>query len=168
MESAASVLGYAQRVPTTEVVSLPTGTALPKSMSQDWRVVNVSLAPDGVTTIDGLPTWNVEGLLAGIATRPSGYKDLPGLAQWLPDAAKQADISLIIHLLSTATAPTRQRVAYLLAVGDNSRGSEATLAAYPPQGPAWFGTRSVAGKFNPSTRVNDTALHPYLQVGAGS
>lgn len=79
MESAASVLGLAQRIADQEVLALPKGAALPKALSGDWRYVRIELPGSAVTTVNGLPTWNLDGLLVGIAVRPSGYKDLADL-----------------------------------------------------------------------------------------
>lgn len=70
MESAATVLGLAQRVPEREVVALPGGIDLPKALAGDWRVVTLVLSAEGVATVERLPTWNLEGLLVGIAVRP--------------------------------------------------------------------------------------------------
>jgi len=32
----------------------------------------------------------------------------------------------------------------------------------------WFGSRSRPGRYDTATGVNDTLLHPYLQVGGGA
>lgn len=66
MESAASLLGYAQRLPEHEVVSLPSGVTPPKALAGEWRVVSIVMPPEGRTIVDGLATWNLEGLIVGI------------------------------------------------------------------------------------------------------
>lgn len=168
MESAASVLGLAQRAPEREVVALPHGIVPPKALAGDWRVVTLALPEDGVTTVDGLPTWNLEGLLVGIATRPSAYQDIPGLGQWLADATYQADVEMIMCLLEPASAAARQRAAYLFVAGDNVQAAEQIAQTFPARGVAWFGPRRRGGEFDQLTQVNDTALYPYLEVGTGS
>lgn len=66
MESAASVLGLAQRLPSREVVALPPGTPIPKAMS-DWSATTVLIPTVGTSIIAGLPTWNLDGLVAGVS-----------------------------------------------------------------------------------------------------
>lgn len=168
MESAASVLGLAQRLPEREVVALPRGFEPPKSFADDWRVLTLPLPEQGVTLVDGLPTWNLEGLLVGIATRPSGYRDVPGLGQWLAEAVSRADVNAIIELLEPAPASARQRAAYLMAAGNNVAAAEAIVHKFGARSVAWFGPRRRNGTFDRLTQVNDTALRPYLDVGTGA
>lgn len=168
MESAAAVLGLAQRLPEREVVSLPSHVEPPKAFAGEWRVVTLVLPGDGCTTVDRLPTWNLEGLIAGIAGRPAAYRNLPGLGQWLPDAAARVDPQRLIPLLDGLPTTATQRAAYLLAAGGNADGSAAVLARFPPRGVAWIGPRRSGGRFDPATQVSDTVLHRYLAVGTGA
>ncbi|WP_239657325.1 nucleotidyl transferase AbiEii/AbiGii toxin family protein [Mycobacterium riyadhense] len=101
METAASLLGLAQRLPEQELVALPAEQAFPKALSGDWHYVRIELPEAGLTTVTGLPSWNLKGLTVGIAVRPSAYKDVAGLGQWLPDAVTRVDVDTIIHLLET-------------------------------------------------------------------
>lgn len=168
MESAASVLGHAQRVPEREVVALPPGVVPPKALAGDWRVVTLMLPAAGIATVDCLPTWNLEGLIVGIATRPSAYQDMPGLGQWLPDTVGRVDVERLLGLLDTVPSSARQRAAYLLAAGGNVEARAAVIGHYPPRAVAWFGQRRVGGVFDAATQVNDTALHRFLAVGTGA
>ena len=169
MESAASVLGLAQRLPTREVVALPPNAPFPKALAGEWRYVRVELPEAGLTTVNGLPSWTLEGLIVGIAARPSAYKDVAGLGQWLPEAAADADVHTIITLLEGMRLATRQRAAYLLGAAGNDDARAAIVGVYPATKTAWLGPR-VAGEgvFDAETKVNDTLLHPYLSVGTGS
>lgn len=169
MESAASVLGLAQRIPEREVVALDAASALPKALEGQWRFVRLAMPADGRTVRDSLPTWTLEGLIVGIATRPSSYQDLPGLGQWLPEAAGRVNADIVISLLAEARSATRQRAAYLLGAGGNVEGRSSILTAYPATSAVWFGPRvGGAGVFDSEAQVNDTALHPYLAVGTGA
>lgn len=168
MESAASVLGLAQRIPAEEVVALPDDAVFPKALGGEWRHVRVELPDEGIGQVDGLPSWNLEGLLVGIGARPSGYKDVAGLGQWLSAMPREVDVEKIIRLLAPMTAAARQRTAYLLKASGNSEGALRIMDAYPSGGTAWFGSRQQAGRYDPLTNVNDTALHWYLSVGSGS
>jgi AbiEi antitoxin C-terminal domain len=169
MESAATVLGLAQRLPEQEVVALPDNQPLPKSLRGAWRYVRIELSAAGLTTIDGLPSWNLEGLIVGIAARPSSYKDVPGLAQWLPQVDEIVNTDTIIALLADMPRATAQRAAYLLGASGNHDAKFEVIGAYPATEAAWLGPR-VAGRgvFDPEAQVNDTLLHPYLSAGTGA
>lgn len=168
MESSASLLGLAQRLPDREVVALPDEAVFPKAMSGQWRCVRINIPASGATMIDGLATWNREGLLVGIGVRPSGYKDIAGLAQWLSEAPYEVDIGLVVHLLESMGAASRQRTAYLLQVSGNREAAHVIIDAYPPAGTAWFGPRGRGGRYDPITKVSDTMIHPLLSLGSGS
>jgi AbiEi antitoxin C-terminal domain len=112
MESAASLLGLAQRIPEQEVVALPAAEPFPKALAGQWRHVRIALPERGATVVEGLSSWNLEGLLVGIAARPSSYRDVAGLGQWLADAGRGADVEALIALLAPMGAATSQRVAY--------------------------------------------------------
>jgi len=168
MESAASVLGLAQRIPEREVLALPPEVELPKALVGNWRVVSLALPHQSGTTVDRLPTWNLEGLIVGIATRPSAYRDMPGLGQWLPLATGRIDLDRLVGLLEASPSSATQRVAYLLAAGGNLEASSAILSVYPPSGVAWLGPRRAGGHFDSATQVNDTALFRFLAVGTGA
>ncbi len=169
METAASLLGLAQRLPEQEVVALPAEQACPKALAGDWRYVHIELPEAGLTTINGLPSWNLEGLIVGIAVRPSAYKDVAGLGQWLPDAVARVDVDTVIDLLKTRPRATAQRAAYLLGSAGNNDARTTIVAAYPATETAWLGPRVArAGVFDAETNVNDTLLRRYLTVGTGS
>ena len=169
METAASLLGLAQRLPEQEVVALPAEQAFPKALAGDWRYVRIELPEVGLTTVNGLPSWNLEGLIVGIAVRPSAYKDVAGLGQWLPDAVTRVDVDTIIGSLKTKPRATAQRAAYLLGSAGNNDARAAIVATYPATETVWLGPRVAgAGFFDAETNVNDTLLHRYLTVGTGS
>lgn len=169
MESAASVLGLAQRLPEQEVVALPADELVPKALAGEWRYVRIDLPDAGLTTLNGLRSWNLEGLIVGIATRPSAYKDIAGLGQWLPDAVADVSTDTVISLLEEMRPTTAQRAAYIIGAAGNDNARSAIVAAFPPTETVWLGPR-VAGEsvFDAETKVNDTLIHPYLGVGTGS
>lgn len=169
MESAASLLGLAQRFPDREVVALPADEPFPKALDGEWRYVRIELPEPALTTINGLPAWNLEGLIVGIAARPSGYKDVPGLGQWLPEAVADVAVDTIIGLLGAMRPATRQRAAYLLGASGNDDARSEIMHTYPAEETAWLGPRIAnVGRFDVETQVNDTLLHPFLSVGTGS
>ena len=168
MESAASLLGLAQRVPEREVVALPPGRPVPKAFADEWRAVTLELQAEGLTAVDRLPTWNLEGLILGIATRPSSYRDMPGLGQWLPHSLGSLDLEKLDLLLSDARSTTRQRAACLVGIGGKVEDRDTVIGRVPPTVVAWFGPRRAGGVFDAAAQVNDTALHRYLTIGAGA
>jgi len=168
MESAASILGLAQHLPEHEVVAIPRGFTVPKALS-DWRSVTADLPPEGLAISDDLPHWNLDGLLAGIAMRPSGYQNLAGLAQWLPGVGLQLHAEIIAACLQGAPVSTWQRAAYLSRIAGADSVANHLLEAHPPTTAAWFGgTRTAGARYDPVTQVSDSALAPYLEGGVGS
>lgn len=168
MESSASLFGLAQHLPVKEVMALPDGAKLPKAFVREWRCVHLDLGPTASTTLNGLPTWTVDALLVGIAARPSGYHDVAGLAQWLPDALRHIEVAEIVRLLEPLNDATRQRAGYLLSVAGGAELAETVLEAHPPSQPVWLGPRVRGGRFHRTTMVNDTLLHGYLSIGTGA
>ena len=167
MESAASVLGLAQHVPDREVVALPPGTPRPKALSE-WRTVTVRVPAVGIEVRDAMPTWNVNGLIAGIAQRPSGYQDMPGLGQWLPDVGPALRKDVLFACLAGAAQSAWQRAAYLVRAAGVSVVAEAILAQHPARHALWFGATRTGGIFDPVARVSDADLAPYLEGGIGA
>jgi hypothetical protein len=167
MESAATVVGLAQRLPSREVLALTPGQRLPRAMS-DWRTVSVDLPDAGRAAQDGLPLWNVEGLVAGIAIRPSGYRDLAGLAQWLPGAGYRLRKDELLECLVGRPDAVWQRAAYLLRVAGAHAIAEAVLESRPPRHPVWFGATRTGGHCDPVAKVTDADLVRYLEIEAGA
>ena len=165
MESAASVLGLAQRIPQKEVVALPKEVPLPAALKGTWRKVQIDLPERALTTIAGLPAWSREGLLVGIAVRPSAYQDFAGLGQWLGAVPYGVDVSTLVRALDGVTAAARQRAAYLLWASGNVDAATAVIEAYPPSETAWIGPRQPGGFYESVSKVSDTELFPFLSVG---
>ncbi|MCL2667992.1 MAG: hypothetical protein FWF02_09855 [Micrococcales bacterium] len=164
MESAASVLGLAQRLPSAEVIALPRGVRAPDALGA-WRTVRTTIPVVGTTTVSDLPTWNLEALLAGIASRPSNYRDLPGMAQWLPTITP--DLPRLHQCLTGATNAARQRTAYLLSIAGLQEAARELVSARPRQ-TAWFGPRRPGGHYDHPSGVIDTLLAPYLTTTAAA
>ena len=168
MESAASILGLAQRIPEQEVVALPEGEPFPKALEKGWRYVRTDLPDEAIAEANGLRTWGFEGLLVGIATRPSGYKDMAGLAQWLETAGDKFDETRVMRLLKSVQPAVRQRTAYLLLVLGNEEAAQWVASEFPPRMTAWFGPREAGGRYEPMTKVSDTLLYKFIGAGTGS
>lgn len=168
MESAASVLGLAQRIPEQEVVALPKGEPFSKALEKDWRYVRIDLPDEAIAEANGLRTWGFEGLLVGIATRPSGYKDIAGLAQWVETSGDKFDETRVMRLLKSVQPAVRQRAAYLLLALGNEEAAQWVVSEFPPRMTAWFGPREAGGHYEPMTKVSDTLLVKFIGAGTGS
>lgn len=167
MESAAVLLGLSQHLPASEVVACPPGVRLPKGLG-GWRVVHLTTPESAVEHRDGLPVWRVEALLVGIAARPSGYQDLAGLAQWLPDAGDRIDADLLTACIEGAKPATTQRCIYLLGLAQRPDLAERLARLYPPRTPVWFGTRKPGSRHDLVSKVTDADLAPLMSGGTGA
>jgi hypothetical protein len=167
MESAAVLNRLAQRVPEQEVVWLPARAELPKAL-RGFRVVRLDLPVEAISPVDGLPVWGVEALLAGVATRPSSYRDLAGLAQWLPESSARLDYELLLACVRDANASTKQRTIYLLDLAGRPDLADDLAVRFPPSVPVWFGAARSGGRQDRRSRVVDAELAPLMTGGTGA
>lgn len=160
MESAAVALGLAGRVPDREVLWVPPGRRVPKSLGE-WRVVRLAVSDDGIASLDGLPTWRVETLLSGMALRPDAFHDWPNVGEWLDRAVSQVDADSITRALTGAPRAAWQRASYLLAMGGAEvAGFEVIEEAPRGRGPAYLGPRQRKGRFDRRFEIVDSVLAP--------
>jgi hypothetical protein len=167
MESAAVLQRLARRAPDPEVIWLPAQRERPKALSQ-FRVVRVDLPDDAVDYVDQLPVWSVEALLAGIAARPSSYRDLAGMAQWLPDSGPRVEHERLLSCLADANTSTKQRAIYLLQLAERPELAEDVARRWPPTVPVWFGATRSGGRLDRLSRVLDAELAPLMSGGTGA
>jgi hypothetical protein len=167
MESAAVLNRLAQRVPEQEVVWLLARREPPKAL-RGFRVVHVDLPEESIDRVDGLPVWGVEALLVGVAAKPSSYRDLAGLAQWLPESGARIDYELLLACLGDANASTKQRTIYLLELAKRPDLAERLARLFPPSVPVWFGTARSGGRHDRLSRVLDAELAPLMSGGTGA
>jgi AbiEi antitoxin C-terminal domain len=167
MESAAVLLRLAQRLPGREVVWIADRGGLPKALVE-FRVVHLAMPDSAITPVDGLPVWTVEALLMGVATKPSSYRDLAGLAQWLPDAGPRVDFDLLVTCLEPANASSRQRAIYLLELANRIDLAERLARLFPPKVPVWFGAKRSGGRYDRLSQVLDSELLPLMSGGTGA
>jgi hypothetical protein len=144
-ESAAYLLSYASRRPDREVVSVPAGLIVPPAL-RAYRVVRWrARAP--LLEREGLPIWGASTLVAGMAARPSSFRDWPNAGEWLSRAAADASFDGLRLELEERPRSEWARAAYLLAVGDQSDTADALIAAAPRgSGPYYLGPRDRPGR----------------------
>lgn len=158
MESSAVLLGLAGHVPEREVLAAPPGFRVSKAL-RDWRIVRLQLPGYPAASIKGLPVWRVEALLAGMATRPDGYRDWGNVASWLPRAVQRADPDAVAGFLVGAPRAARQRAGYLLAIGGRVDDGLALLDhPAPDRAPVYLGPRNEPGRFDARFGVVDSVL----------
>lgn len=114
--------------------------------------------PAGRASRGGLPLWNAEGLIAGIAVRPSGYHDLAGLAQWLPEVRSRLREPELFACLKDRPDAVCQRAAYLLRAAGAGSLADAVLAGRPPKHPVWFGSRRAGASYGPVAKASGADL----------
>lgn len=164
MESAAVLLGLAGHVPEREALAVPPGFRVSAAL-RDWRVIQLRLPGDTTVPVERLPVWRVEALLAGMATRPDGYRDWGNVAGWLPRAVERADPQMIAGFLEGTAQAARQRAGYLLAVGGRPDDGLALVGgAASDRGPVYLGPRDRRGWFDARFGVIDSVLIPGVEA----
>ena len=166
-ESAAFLGSLASRQPNAEVIVCDEGTAAIRSL-QGFRRVDLTLPDAAYAEHDGLRIHNESGLIAALAIRPDGFKDWPGLSEWLSTAVHRADSAVLTSSLTGRPAAAWARAAYLLDAGGNPSAAMAILGERPPgRGPHYLGPRRRGGHHDRLTDVVDTVVARYAQVGPG-
>jgi hypothetical protein len=164
-ESAAFLRSLASRQPTREVVVFEPGAPLVRAID-DFRRVDVHLSDRAYGDMGGLRVQTPAGIVAAIAVRPTGYADWPGLADWLPDAARTINGDNVAELLDGHGAGAWRRAAYLLKTGRRPDAAVQLLERSPAgQGPYYLGPRRTGGRLDAATQVLDTVLVRYADTG---
>lgn len=153
-ESAAWLHGLGSRVPDPQVVGLPPGVRLPKSMDE-FRVVRwLPSVPTDV--IDGLPVWSVSTLLAFMGARPDRYRDWPNVSEWLADAVQRVSVEALRSELAERSRSAWARTSYLLLRGGVAEAADGLIAVAPDgKGPFHLGPRERPSKYERRFEVVD-------------
>lgn len=163
LESAAFLRSLASRQPTREVLILDIGTPEIRALNR-FRRVHLTLPDQAYSLIDGLAVQTPAGILAAIAIRPSAYRDWPGVAEWLPTAARDCAVPTLAHLLAGRPAAAWARAAYLLSRGGNQPAAARLHTDRPAgTGPFFLGPRRN-GVHDAVTDVIDSVVARYAQA----
>jgi hypothetical protein len=108
------------------------------------------------------------GVQPRLAIRPSGYRDLAGLAQWLPEAGERLREDEFLECLTGRSDAVWARAVYLLRVAGAEAIAEAALESRRPKHPVWFGATRTGGLYDPVAKVTDADLVRYLEIPAGA
>jgi hypothetical protein len=166
-ESAAFLQNLASRQPGREVIVCDVGTPAIRSLDQ-YRRVDLTLPDEAYSRRDGLRVQTETGLLAALAIRPDGFRDWPGLSEWLQKAARRADPAVLEPSLHGRSAAAWARAAYLLRVGGNAELAGELLKQRPTErGPFYLGPRRGGGHHDRTTDVVDTVVARYAEAGQG-
>lgn len=145
-ESAAWLHGLAARAPDPQVVGLPPGEQLPRSLDE-FRVVR--WAPSIPThDIGGLPVWSVSTLLAFMGARPNRYRDWPNVSEWLTDAVQRVTVEALGSELTEQPRSAWARTSYLMLRGGAGEAADRLIALAPEgRGPFHLGPRERPSKY---------------------
>jgi hypothetical protein len=154
-ESAAYLLGLADRRPDREVIGAPAGVRMPRAL-RDLRVVHWTPRIAFVVK-SGLPVWSVTTLLAFMAAKPGGYRDWPNVGEWIVQAAEVTPIEAIAEELSGHPRAAWARAAYLLDRGAESDDAVHLMGLAPSgTGPFYLGRRALSGRYDRRFDVVDS------------
>jgi hypothetical protein len=145
-ESAAWLQGLSSRAPDPQVVGLPPGERLPRSLDR-FRVVR--WAPSVPTLhIDGLPVWSVSTLLAFMGARPDRYRDWPNVSEWLTDAVQRVSVEALRSELVERSRSGWARTSYLLLRGGADEMADELISFAPNgKGPFHLGPRERPSEY---------------------
>ena len=120
--SAAWALGFADRVPSTLDIAVPTGTRVGQDLR---RIAAVSRFTThvGHATAKGVPCHRAEQVVVHLAADPAAPRSWGAVLEWLPDLAADADRAVLLDELEGRPRAVAVRVGYLLS------GLRADLAA---------------------------------------
>jgi hypothetical protein len=154
-ESAAWLLGYAQRSPERHVLVVAPQTPVPQSLRRSYQVLETAPAP-AHGTIDGLPVPTSAELFAEVAQLAPRLR-LNTARTWIGALLADTAPKETAAELARRGPAARARAGYFC----RSCGAEAhadAIAALGPigRGPYYTGSRGTAAPFSPEWRVYDT------------
>jgi len=164
-ESAAWLHGLSTRAPEPQVIALPAGVKLPKSLD-GFRVVRWSTT-DHIVDTDGLPLWSVATLLAFMGARPEKYRDWPNVSEWLADGVGRVSVEALHAELAGQPRSGWARTGYLLFRGGRDEAADELLSSAPKgQGPFHFGPRDMPSKYVSRYEVIDHVFPTWWSIKA--
>lgn len=153
--SAAWLLGYAQRSPTPHIVVAETGTWIPRPLRRIYRVLTTSPAPAHGEAY-GLPVPASPELFVEVAQLAPRLR-LDAAAGWLRRLLSDANVEEVVRLLRNRSITTRARAGYLADVSGASEHAAAIERLGPlDSGPFYTGPARADAAFSARWRVYDT------------
>ncbi len=154
-QSAAWLLGYAQRSPDRHVVITTPETRVPRRMREAYEVLATEPAPAG-KTVSGLPVPTPVELFAEVAQLAPRLK-LDSAQGWLRRLLKDTSPEDVARVLRDRSVSTRARAGYMAEVCGATAHAEAIEAlGSRGRGPYYTGDRGRNGRFSARWRVYDT------------
>lgn len=153
--SAAWLLGYAQRSPEPHIVVTTPEIRVPRSLKAAYKVLATSPAP-AQGSVDGLPVPTPTELFAEVAQLAPRLK-LDAARGWLCRLIADTSPTEIAQVLSERGIATRARAGYLADVC-GAEAHAAAIASLGPieQGPFYTGSPRTKGSYSSRWRVYDT------------
>lgn len=154
MQTAAWVLGYADRVPTQKELAFQN---IPrKHISEDIIVYKYtpSLTPK---FIRGVKCLVPESIIVHMATKPDSVKNWESVIEWLPDMVYDINIEHLLIELDKKNDSIKRRTGYLLQ-GMHPNASEAIKKVVVSKSKIRFGPRKEAIRNDERWMISDTIL----------
>lgn len=153
--SAAWLLGYAQRSPSPHIVVTAPEVRIPRLLRATYCVLTAAPAP-AHGSVDGLPVPTPPELLVEVAQLAPRLR-LDAARGWLCRLIEDATPSDVVRALHDRGVATRARAGYLadLCGADAHAAAVATLGPIG-KGPFYTGPRRAGGPFSARWRVYDT------------
>lgn len=154
--SAAWAHGFLDRCPPTLHLAVPSGTAVPAGLRRLTTVHrHATVLPP--LLLKGVPTQRNESLLVWLAAEPTQTTYWQTVAEWLPEAAFEADPELLERELNGRPDSVRVRLGYLL---QSLRPDIAERMHPHVRHKVWFGPRGPLVRHSQHWQIADTVL-PY-------
>jgi AbiEi antitoxin C-terminal domain len=153
--SAAWLLGYAQRSPSPHIVVAPSSSHVSRLLKMTYRVIATTPAP-ARGNVDGLPVPTPPELFVEVA-QLAPRLTLDAARGWLTRLIRDVDPSDAISLLRDRRISTRARAGYIADVCGATTLANAIAASVPlGRGPFYTGAPGTAAPFSARWRVYDT------------
>lgn len=105
----------------------------------------------------GVPTLQIESVLAHMVSRPGAVRSWESAREWLPALAAELRSEPLTRELDGRPATLRARAGYLLQ-GMRPDLADQLFTAYPPRGKTWFGSHGPLRRHDNRWQIADTML----------
>jgi len=105
----------------------------------------------------GVPTLQIESVLAHMVSRPGAVRSWESAREWLPALAAELQNDPLTHELDGRPASVRARAGYLLQ-GMRPDLADRLFTTHPPRGKTWFGAHGPLRRHDNRWQIADTLL----------
>lgn len=154
MQSAAWVLGVADRLPSLTEAAFPEVSKkhLANQICSYYYKPNIEIVKKR-----GVPCLAPESLLVHMTTKPSNVRSWEGVLEWLPDLIYETDKEILLEELKGRPNSVLQRTGYLLQ-SMYPDAAEMIKSSLQPHSKVRFGPRKKALRNDEEWMISDTIL----------